>query len=127
MPPLTSVHRNVYVPYTLTVALDVALLAFENTTVPGPACFVHVPVPNVGTAASVAMFVPQRYCAGPASATGLSYIVNVRTGFIHGPLPQPFLPAAVTVYTPGASPVRSIAAWLTAVEASSDPATPTQE
>ncbi len=49
--------------------------------------------------------------------SGMSFISKVCTG-IHGPGPQPLIPLTLTVYVPGASPVRSIELSLVAVVAS---------
>ena len=55
--------------------------------------------------------------------SGMSFMLKLCAGVIHGPVPQPFDPATVTQYEPGARPVRSIEILLVAVVALFVPAT----
>jgi hypothetical protein len=55
--------------------------------------------------------------------SGISFMLKEWEGVIHGPIPQPFDPATVTEYDPGAIPVRSIDIWLVVVVALLVPAT----
>ena len=44
--PLLIVQRYTYVPYAVTVAVDVPLVGEPKTVVPGPDTWLHNPVPG---------------------------------------------------------------------------------